>query len=128
MDVDATIELRRDTREVAAARRFVRARLQSSPSWLVDDAALAVSELVTNAVEHGVAGPIVVGVGRDDDGVVVQVTSVGPSPDVDAPVHWSAAPPHAGRGRGLGIVAGIASAVELDRAGDRLTTSVRLRA
>ena len=43
-----------DVAELAAARRFVRRSLSSEvPERVVHDAQLVVSELVTNAIEHG---------------------------------------------------------------------------
>lgn len=126
VDAESTIELRRDPSEVAVARRFVRARLSSSARSVVEDAMLVVSELVTNAIEHGTGGPIVLGVGHGARGVVLRVRSVGPSSGVDLPERWAPAPPQAGSGRGLGIVASIAAGVELERSDDALITSVRL--
>jgi anti-sigma regulatory factor (Ser/Thr protein kinase) len=63
------------TSSVAAARRFV---VAAARSWgvtvLANDLALVVSELVTNAIEHG-AGPVGLAARRWGDGVQIEVSS-----------------------------------------------------
>ena len=60
---------------VAAARKFV---VAAARSWgvtaLANDLALVVSELVTNAIEHGV-GPVGLAARRWGDGVQIEVSS-----------------------------------------------------
>ena len=74
MDVVRRMPLSRDPAAVGEARRFVSACCRE---WGVDDpeevAPLVVSELVTNALQHG-EGPWELFVGRRLDRVVVSVT------------------------------------------------------
>ena len=88
----------------AAARAFVRETLHPGSSDVrVDDVALVVSELVTNAVLHG-DGDIMLNVVVADDAVHVEVADAAPA--LPAP---RAAPSDADSGRGLFIVDGVAT-------------------
>lgn len=62
--------------EVSLARNFVRAAVEASGRDS-DDAALVVSELVTNAVRHG-RSPFTVSVTCDDSGTVIEVVDQNP--------------------------------------------------
>ena len=97
-------ELEADLAEVGTARRFIRANLVDVPPGLNADAQLVASELVTNAVEHGVGGPVVVALCRGDASIALTVESVGPAPDVGEVDEWQVAPVEEITGRGLGIV------------------------
>lgn len=81
-------------------------RLGVTSSALRDDAELVVSELVSNAVQHGLA-PIVVSLLRGDAGLTV---SVGDSAEPPYLFGSRPADPTASRGRGLAIVATVAIA------------------
>jgi anti-sigma regulatory factor (Ser/Thr protein kinase) len=102
---------------VAAARRFVGA---IADRWGFTDhpieMALVVSELVTNAVEHGDADIVLVLRGQDD-GLCIEVTNTatGGVPERRDP------PPSTASGRGLRIVDVLSAAWGHVTVGDRLT-------
>jgi anti-sigma regulatory factor (Ser/Thr protein kinase) len=112
---------------VGAARRFVRAALQDVvPNDVVADLALATSELVTNAFEHGPSA-VVVTTRIDAEQASVSVRSSatdGLSRDVAS---WKTAPPERLSGRGLGIVSSVADDVEVQRIDDEVEVTVRRR-
>jgi anti-sigma regulatory factor (Ser/Thr protein kinase) len=88
----ATRELPRSTGAAGIARRFVDAQTTSLDSQLRDDAALLVSELVTNALLHG-TGTISLRVDIHPNDVRVEVSdqgnvSVAPSPTPGAHGGW----------------------------------------
>lgn len=89
---------------VAGVRRITAAalRYRAVPSPLAQDVVLAVSELVTNAIEHG-HGTVCLRVRHSGDFLLVEVTDNNPAP---ARLHTPA--PDAERGRGLPIVAALA--------------------
>ena len=114
-----------DFSDVSAARRFVRAQLVNIDPDVSADLQLAVSELVTNAVEHGKADTVTVDIVCEDDEVVLMVTHSGSSdllPDVDA---WKTAPADAVAGRGLGIVRRLATSVSVQNHDGRVSITVR---
>ncbi len=102
---EVCLDLSFDQNAPYVARRFVADHSDSLPAELVDDAALLVSELVTNAVRHG--GPEVTvrvrleptafGVAVQDDGAAVPPTRAVP-PDPTSPT-----------GRGLLLVDTVSS-------------------
>lgn len=99
MDVVRTLPISRDPASVGEARRFVQACCRD---WGLDDAddatLLVVSELVTNALQHG-AEPLTLFVGRRLDRLVVSVQdSSRDEGHVERPVDLSE------RGRGLMLV------------------------
>jgi len=102
---EAVVDLAHDPVAPAEARGIVRDLLLH---WgyrdLLDDAALVVSELVTNAVRHAGSASLMV-VNRTDGGIRVEVRDEGPG----APVHDSS-DTDAEHGRGLMIVSALATA------------------
>jgi CheY-like chemotaxis protein/anti-sigma regulatory factor (Ser/Thr protein kinase) len=106
---EAVVELTRDIVAAREARAMVSDLLGR---WgyheLVDDAALVVSELVTNAVTHASSNCAVV-VNRSGDGVRIQVRDQGAgSPDPQPPSDTAEG------GRGLMIVSALAKAWGVD--------------
>ena len=127
MGADATtIVLEAEASQVAPARRFVRRMLtDSADASTLADLQLIVSELFTNAVEHGVDGTVRVVVHDVADFVGVTVQSRGPSPGVGETADWSVAEPTAISGRGLGIVHELADELVVERNGDQLVVTAR---
>ncbi|NLT53055.1 MAG: ATP-binding protein [Actinomycetales bacterium] len=94
------------------ARGFLREHLlrweliPPGPSALLDDAALALSELVTNGVRHG-EGPLEVGIEHRDDTIYLRVRDSG---GCVVPMQPVPAAPTAVSGRGLLIIAALSVA------------------
>jgi anti-sigma regulatory factor (Ser/Thr protein kinase) len=101
----ASLDLPFDKYAPRAARRFVAGYSRSLPGELADDAALLVSELVTNAVRHGGpeltvrvhVEPTALGVAVQDHGTAAPSPRTGP-PDASSPT-----------GRGLLLVDSVSS-------------------
>lgn len=121
-----SVELQADLAEVSTARRFVRANLPDVPDAVSADAQLITSEMVTNAIEHGVGGPVIVVVSRREHFVALTVESVGPAPGVGAVDEWKLAAADEITGRGLAIVRAIADDVEVIRSPGRLVITATL--
>ncbi len=121
-----SVELDPVLAEVSTARCFVRTNLVGMPEDVVVDAQLIASELVTNAIEHGVGGPVTVVVQRGVDAVAVAIESVGPAPDVGAVDDWRVADAEEISGRGLGIVRALADEVAVTRSPGRLVITASL--
>lgn len=123
-----TVELTADPAQVAVARRFVRHSLTAvAPGEVSADLELIVSELFTNAVEHGNAEAVVVTVGAGNGTADVTVDSSGPAPAVGPVESWKVATEDALTGRGLGIVRRLADRVSVERSGEHLVvTAYRL--
>lgn len=119
------MELDVDMRNVGVARRFVSATLSgATPEAVIADLTLAMSELVTNAFEHGLEHPIVITARSAENGASISVRSNGADgldDDVDA---WVLAPETAAAGRGLGIVRAVSDHVDVTRADDTLEVTV----
>ncbi|GAA4684417.1 anti-sigma factor RsbA family regulatory protein [Phytohabitans rumicis] len=111
-----------DTGELPAVRRFVVtiAELAGMRDERLDDLLVAVNELATNAVTHGL-GPATLRVWRDGDGLVCEVRDGGQMTDVLAgripPAH------HSEGGRGLMLVNLLSDAVHIHTL--RTSTTVR---
>jgi CheY-like chemotaxis protein len=119
----AVVELSHDVVAVREARAVVRDLLGR---WgfheLVDDAALVVSELVTNAVEHTDSSCAVV-VNRSGGGVRIEVRDEGPGTPDPQPLSDTAE-----GGRGLMIVSALATAWGVDSVPPTKTVWVELAA
>lgn len=79
----------------------------------LDDLLLMVSELVTNAMEHGARGLVTLDVSLADGHVTVTVTSPGEVSMVGAPSTWRLPAPDQPTGRGLALTARLADAVHV---------------
>lgn len=105
-----------DPRAVRGARTWVReiagTCFTGRPARL-GDIELAVSELVTNAVEHGTGDAIQVAVDVSDTFLAVEVASVSDRSGVASPATWRPAPADRVSGRGLHIVASVSDRVEV---------------
>lgn len=104
--------LPREATSAALARRHVEASCPDLSREQLDTARLLVTELVSNALRHG-EGPVVLVLSRTVDGLRVGVEDDGPS--MPAVTHH---PVLAQQGRGLQIVAGLASTWGVVRRGD----------
>lgn len=124
-----SITLEATAAHVAHARRFVRRSVEHADPSVVDDLQLIVSELFTNAVEHGAADAVDVVVTQRPDRVSVTVDSRGPTPGVGPATDWRVADAEALSGRGLGIVRQLADDLMVERDGDAfiVTATVSLR-
>jgi len=122
-----SVELAPVLAEVSTARRFVRASLTGVSDAVASDAQLIASELVTNAIEHGVGGPVTMAVHLGDDVVSLTVESIGPAPNVGAVEEWRLAGVDEITGRGLGIVRAVADDVSVSRSPGRLVITASLK-
>lgn len=77
------------------------------------DLLLLVSELVTNAMEHGARGLVTLDVALTDDHVTVTVTSPGEPSMVGAPSSWALPAPDHISGRGLALTARLSRSVNV---------------
>ena len=108
------------TTSIRAARLFVRQAaaevldLAGAESDLRCDLELAVSELVTNAIEHGLEKPVTVIVAATADTVVVSVRSARTPAGIADPSTWESPLPTVRTGRGLAIVRSISDEVAVD--------------
>lgn len=115
-----------------AARHFVAALLRSSgaTAGVIDDFSLAVSELVTNVIEHtdGLHVEIIVDV-ADPEWWAVEVVGGAPLAPawMLAPEMWTVAGAHQVSGRGLGIVSQLMDDVVTEVAPDRISVQCRRR-
>jgi anti-sigma regulatory factor (Ser/Thr protein kinase) len=104
-----------ETSSIGDARRFVRDATAGSMNGRGDDLAgdleLAVSELVTNAVEYGLDVPVTVTVAVMPDAIVVSVRSARTSSAIADPSTWAGPLPAMRTGRGLAIVRSVSDDV-----------------
>jgi len=119
------------TSSIGAARLFVRQAasrvvdLAGPGSNLRGDLELATSELVTNALEHGLEEPVTVIVVAASGAVVVSVRSVRTPSGIADPSTWAGPLPTVRTGRGLAIVRSISDEVSVDA--DDATVTVHCR-
>jgi hypothetical protein len=99
---------------VSAARRFVRRALAGLGAPLVEDAALVVTELVSNAVLHA-SGPITLAVDRVGDGTAFRI-AVGDASRVPPMIREYGT--GAATGRGLNLVASVSRRWGVEHGGD----------
>lgn len=124
---DPTVVLDADLSSVGAARRFVRNALADrTPDEVASDLVLVVSELVTNAIEHGARAPVEVSVRADHGLASVTVTSAG-GDGLAGVAHWRAAEPDRLSGRGLGIVRRLADEIDVERTAGAVAITVHRR-
>jgi serine/threonine-protein kinase RsbW len=105
----------RDTTQLAQIRRFVRTWFEQRDveRHAIDDFELAVSELATNAIQHGAGATIDIQLTVDSDGISAVVAADSDDLERIGRVEtWQIAPPEAVNGRGLGIVAALMDVVE----------------
>ncbi|HZY77790.1 MAG TPA: ATP-binding protein [Jatrophihabitantaceae bacterium] len=112
---DAVLALPAGPEAPALARRYLQEHARDLPSSVLDDALLLVSELVTNAVQHG-RPKIVLRLRESPPGIGVFVSDGG-----DGLPRFPPAEPdqHAVSGRGLRIVDAIASDWGVEHDGSR---------
>lgn len=119
------------TSSIGEARRFVREAAAGVISGrehdLSSDLELAVSELVTNAVEYGLASPITVGVTVTTATVRVSVRSARSSPGISDPSTWAGPLPAMRSGRGLAIVRAVSDEVAVDADDSTVTVHCTFR-
>ena len=105
----------RSTARLAEIRRAVRSwcEAHAMPQAMVDDFELAVSELATNATQHGTGPDIAIELSATPTFFSVVVAADTRHADQIGDVgSWQIAPPEALSGRGLGIVAAVMDEVE----------------
>jgi anti-sigma regulatory factor (Ser/Thr protein kinase) len=105
----------RDSRELSHIRRFVRTWFEQHDvaAAAVDDFELAISELATNAIQHGAGSTIDVRLAVHGDVLTAVVAADSDHMARIGQVEtWQIAPPEAVNGRGLGIVAAVMDVVE----------------
>jgi anti-sigma regulatory factor (Ser/Thr protein kinase) len=117
------------TTEIRAARRFVEREVGSRVTHHVAAAMqLATSELVTNALQHGLPGSVIVTVHVNDERSWVRVAGESPLfaslPPED---QWAISNAASLTGRGLGIVKAISDRVRVVRQGRHLAITVSFR-
>lgn len=95
------------------------------PPAVAADLELIASELVTNAIEHGIGRHVRISLDCRNGTAVLTVESSGPSNGVGPVTDWEVAEPASLAGRGLGIVRQIADEVRVDQTADRLAVTVR---
>jgi anti-sigma regulatory factor (Ser/Thr protein kinase) len=120
-----------DTTSIGAARRFVRETTLESSNGRRDDrlgdVELAVSELVTNAIEYGLDEPVTVTVTVNLAAVVVSVRSARTSSAIADPSTWAGPLPAMRTGRGLAIVRAVSDDVSVDADDSTVTVHCTFR-
>ena len=120
-----------ETSSIGDARRFVRDAIAGSMNGrgedLPGDLELAVSELVTNAVEYGLDEPVTVTVTVMPDAIVVSVRSARTSSAIADPSTWAGPLPAMRTGRGLAIVRSVSDDVTVDADDSSVTVHCTFR-
>ncbi|HEX2784990.1 MAG TPA: ATP-binding protein [Ilumatobacteraceae bacterium] len=135
--MDSTVDRQRRTFAAApasarAARQFVAEVMHAhgATTGVIDDYALAVSELVTNAIEHTASSDLEIIFNFAEpqwwEVEVVCGAPVAPK-QLLAPETWTIAGAHEVSGRGLGIVRQLMDDVVTDVAADRVSVRCRRR-
>jgi anti-sigma regulatory factor (Ser/Thr protein kinase) len=111
---------------VVVARRFVGSWLSTvtSDRMVIGDLELAVSELVTNAIEHGDHHDVSVELNLEGSLLSMSVTSRGNVGDLAPTAAWELAGAESVTGRGLGIVRAVVDQIDVTRDSDRVTITV----
>lgn len=120
-DEEVVCELPNDTTAPARGRELVRATfVKWGLDILVDDAELAVSELVTNAVKHGLP-PVILTLCQRAGTVTADVSDTRPA---TASLEWpSPSKGHDESGRGRGIIAAVSDRSGTDESDGQGKTS-----
>lgn len=121
------LEVQPDFAEVGTARRFVRRELAAASPDLAGDMQLIVSELVSNAIEHGANEHVGVELSVSRTDVVMSVESRGFVEQLPRLEQWALAPADEVSGRGLGIVRDLSDSVQVVRENDSVTITVHRR-
>lgn len=118
------LEVRPSFGEVGTARRFVGRELSSASPELVGDMQLIVSELVSNAIEHGASEQVTVEISVSSTKVMMSVESHGFAEQLPPLETWALAAADELSGRGLGIVRDLADTVQVVRENSSVTITV----
>jgi anti-sigma regulatory factor (Ser/Thr protein kinase) len=121
------LEVQPKFEQVGTARRFVRRELSAASPDLAGDMQLIVSELVSNAIEHGASEQVTVEISVSNAKVVLSVESHGFVDQLPRLEQWALAPSDEVSGRGLGIVRDLADAVQVVRENSSITITVHRR-
>lgn len=121
------LEVQPSFEEVGTARRFVRRELASASSDLSGDMQLIVSELVSNAIEHGASEQVAVELSVSKTKVLLSVESHGFVDQLPPLEQWALARADEVSGRGLGIVRDLADSVQVVRGNSSITITVQRR-
>ena len=120
----------RDSTQLSQIRRFVRTWFEQFDvkSAAIDDFELAVSELATNAIQHGAGSTIDVQLAVDRELLTAVVAADSEQiARIGRVETWQIAPPEAVNGRGLGIVAAVMDVVEFSSDAGRAVFRCRRR-
>lgn len=121
----------RATSQLGDIRRFVRSWFEQHqvPPTIIDDFELAVSELATNATQHGAGVSIDIVLAVNDQSIsAVVAAQTDHAAQIGSVESWHIAPASAVDGRGLGIVAAVMDVVEFSSdAGQAVFRCRRLR-
>ena len=119
------------TESIREARHFVRETTTefADRAEFVGDMELAVSELVTNAVEHGINEPVTVNIAvvAEPPTVDISVRSVRSSSGIADPSTWSGPLPAVRTGRGLAIVRAVSDTVSVEEDDETVTVHCTFR-
>jgi serine/threonine-protein kinase RsbW len=120
----------RQTQQLTAIRRFVRTWFEARDvdAAAIDDLELAVSELATNAIQHGSGDVIEIQLADERNQLIAVVAADSDRADrIGDVASWRIAPPDAVNGRGLGIVAAVMDSIEFSADDGRAVFRCRRR-